>query len=157
MENKCGTCTACCRVYAIPEFEKPAGKWCEHCSIGKACKIYETRPQRCVEFKCFWLQSQDQPRPLGPELRPDKCKVVFAPSTNEYVITAITMPGSPLAWKERKEVRGLIARINQAGISVAVGPPNADASILIKPDGRSYKVKLTPPDKDGMQWSINEK
>jgi hypothetical protein len=155
MENKCGTCTACCRVYAIPEFAKPAGKWCEHCTIGKACNIYETRPQRCVDFKCLWLQSQDQPRPLDPELRPDRCKVVFAPSTNERVMTAITMVGSPDAW-QKKVVLKLIDRLNQASLSVAIGPPNADAQLLIKPDGQRYKVKLTPPDKDGMQWSIGE-
>ena len=153
MDNKCGTCTACCRVYAIPEFKKPAGKWCEHCAIGKGCKIYATRPQRCVEYECLWLQTQTRNLPLPAELRPDKCKVVFAPSTNPRVMTAITMPGRPDAWQDNKEVMKLIGLVNKAGISVAIGPPNADAQLVIKPDGRRYQVKMTPPDEDGMQWS----
>ena len=64
MTNHCGTCTACCRVFAIPALNKPAGQWCQHCDIGVGCKIYNSRPQTCVEYECLWLQSQkrDDPR-----------------------------------------------------------------------------------------------
>ncbi len=151
--NLCGSCNACCRVFAIPEFKKPAGEWCAHCDIGKGCKTYNDRPARCVEFKCFWLESQaHKGAEFAPELRPDKSKVVFSPTTNERVMNATTMPGYPLAWQAPK-VAELIAQVNRAGMAVAVGPPNADASLLIKPDGTRVKVKLTPPDEDGMQWS----
>lgn len=158
MSNHCGTCTACCRVYAIPEFAKPAGPWCKHCDVGKGCKIYDSRPERCVGFECLWLASQKQnvTAALPPELRPDKCKVVFAPSTNEQIMTAITMPGRPDAWRA-KPVTWLIERLNRAGLSVAVGPTDADAQTVIKPDGREYRVRLSPPDKDGMRWSIQER
>lgn len=154
--NKCGSCTACCRVYSIPEFSKPAGPWCQHCTVGKGCKIYETRPARCADFQCLWLQSQEQDaaKPLAPELRPDRCKVVFAPSTNPKVMTAITMPGRPDAWKA-PAVRELIDTINRVGMAVAVGPPAADAQLLIEPNGAVFKIRMTPPDKDGMQWSID--
>jgi len=151
--NHCGTCTACCRVYAIPEFDKPAGPWCKHCDVGKGCRIYDTRPERCVGFECLWLASQKHgPAALPLALRPDKCKVVFAPSTNEKVMTAVTVPGRPDAWRS-PIVRNLIARFNKGGMSVAIGPPAADATVLVKPDGQEYRVKMTPPDKDGMQWS----
>jgi len=153
-DNKCGTCNACCRVYHVPEFKKPAGEWCTHCDIGKGCKVYDARPERCVEFQCLWLASQSQgATALGIELRPDKSKVVFCPSTNEKVMTAITLPGYPLAWHD-KRIKHLVRRLNEAGMSVAIGPPAADANIVVKPDGRAYTVKLTPPDENGMQWSI---
>jgi len=152
-DNKCGTCTACCRVYAIPEFKKPAGDWCQHCDTGKGCKTYGSRPARCVDFQCLWLASQSQGRAALPvELRPDKCKVVFSPSTNDKIMTAITMPGYPLAW-QTKIVATLIACLNRAGMAVAIGPPAADANIVVKPDGTAYRVKLSPPDENGMQWS----
>lgn len=155
MDNKCGTCTACCRVYAIPEFNKPAGKWCEHCAIGKGCKIYATRPPRCVEYECFWLQSQTQGKPpLGPELRPDRCKVVFAPSTNDHIMSALTMPGRPDAW-QAKVVRDLIDYLNRAGVAVAVGAPASRTQIMLSSDGSQRVVRMTEPDRDGMQWSID--
>ena len=156
MDNNCGTCTACCRVYAIPEFAKPAGTWCDKCTVGKGCNIYPTRPQRCVDYACLWLQSQRQEGfALPPELRPDRCKVVFAPSTNEKIMTALTMPGRPDAWRS-KVVMKLIARLNRAGLAVAVGPPAADAQFVIEADGSRRTVRMTPPDAEGMQWSIPE-
>ena len=52
-------------------------------------------------------EARDKRQQLPLALRPDRCKVVFAPSTNESVIAALTMPGAPLAW-ERPDVRELI-------------------------------------------------
>lgn len=154
--NKCGSCTACCRIYHIPEFDKPAGKWCEHCVVGKSCKIYATRPERCVDFECMWLQSQRRPTVAQElELRPDKSKVVFAPSTNPKIMTALTTPGYPLAWQS-KRVMGVIDALNKAGVAVAVGAPLARTQTLFKPDGTRKVVEMTEPDEDGMQWSINQ-
>jgi hypothetical protein len=153
-DNRCGTCTACCRVFAIPEFDKPAGKWCEHCAIGKGCKIYQERPERCVGFECLWLLADSRGQPLGPELRPDRCKVVFSPTTNEHVMTVITTPGMPDAWQS-KTVRKLIDRLLGSGMSVAIGPPAARTQLVLKPDGTQQQVEMTEPDENGMMWSIN--
>lgn len=152
-ENHCGTCTACCRVFAIPQLNKPAGKWCQHCTIGKCCNIYDERPQLCVEYECLWLQSQKTIK-LEPELRPDRCKVVFTPTTNDRIILAITMEGMPDAWMKRGPSE-LIDRMLRSGISVAVGPPHAKRTLLIKPDGSRRWVEMTEPDENGMQWSKN--
>ena len=35
--RECGSCSLCCKVYNVPEIEKPAGKWCRHCTPGKGC------------------------------------------------------------------------------------------------------------------------
>ena len=154
--NHCGNCTACCRVYNIPKFNKPAGKWCEHCAIGQGCKIYDDRPDVCRDFECLWLQSQSIPGAvLGPELRPDRCKVVFAPSTNANYISATTMPGAPDAWR-RPAVKDFISRLVRKGnVSVVVGAPNTTDRIILSKDGMR-SVKMTEPDENGMQWNIRE-
>jgi len=157
MTNHCGSCTACCRVFDIAELKKPAGKWCDHCAIGNGCTIYDVRPKACVEFECLWLLSQKRENPrerLPLVLRPDKSKVVFAPSTNESVIAALTMPGAPLAW-ERPDVRGLIdALVKGPGdFSVVAGAPGALDRTVINRDG-THPVRMTPPDENGMQFNI---
>jgi hypothetical protein len=153
--NHCGSCTACCRIFDIPELEKPAGKWCQHCDIGKGCKVYESRPSVCREFKCLWLLSQDRVdwrERLGPELRPDKCKVVLSPSTNENIIAATTMPGAPLAWKER-EIFKIIKIIASGNMAVVCGAPLSTDRTMVTKDGM-HAVRMTPPDENGVQWNV---
>jgi hypothetical protein len=155
MTNHCGSCTACCRVFSIPEIEKPAGKWCDHCAIGKGCKVYDTRPKTCVDYECLWLmsQSRDDPRQrLAPELRPDRSKVVIAPSTNPNVMGATTLPGSPDAWK-RPAMHALLKTFVDAGLAVSIGPPAARYQTVWKSSG-IRQVEMSPPDENGIQWSV---
>lgn len=156
MTNHCGSCTACCRVFDIPQLEKPAGAWCQHCDIGKGCKIYEARPQPCVEFECLWLISQkreDKREQLPASLRPDRCKVVFAPSTDETVMAALTMPHAPDAWR-RPAVRSMIdTLVKLNAFSVVCGAPRSTRRTMVDADGE-HEVQMTEPDENGMQWNI---
>ena len=152
-DNACGSCTACCRVYSISEIGKPAGQWCEHCAVGKGCKVYETRPWKCVEFECLWLQSQHGGfgPPMPDEMRPDRCKVVFSPLDDTFI--ALCMPGSPDAWRKgagRKVVDWLVGN----GYRVLAGLPGAPTKTFIdrfcerevhvgEPD-ETGKIRLTP-------------
>jgi hypothetical protein len=156
MAGDCGSCTACCRVYAIPQLDppKPAGKWCTHCDIGKGCKVYDNRPTLCVDFQCLWLMSQSKDAPLPAELRPDRCKVVFSPTTDPDIMSGITMPGAPDAWR-RGQVRGLIGNMVKTGFRVVVGPPASTTKIMLDRKGER-EVQMTEPDENGMQWSIGE-
>ncbi len=54
-KRDCGNCTACCKTHGVFETFKMPGVWCEHCSIGKGCQIYEMRPDECRDFQCAWL------------------------------------------------------------------------------------------------------
>jgi hypothetical protein len=157
MTNHCGSCTACCKVFAIKEapVTKPAGVWCHQCNVGKGCKIYDTRPQTCVDFECLWLlsQSRSDAERMGPHLRPDRCKVVFSATTNDQIMSATTMPGAPLAY-QRSDVRELIDCMVGGGVAVVVGGPATTTKRMISPLGEK-DVHLTPPDADGMQWSID--
>ena len=153
MPNHCGPCTACCKVYSIPAIAKPAGKWCQHCTVGVGCQVYEARPEACIVYECFWLQSQRREKPLGPELRPDRCKVVVAPTTNDAIMGAITLPGAPDAWK-RGPIHKLLTKFVEAGMGVAIGAPGASTQLKWTSKG-IREVQMTAPDKDGMQYSIN--
>jgi hypothetical protein len=155
MAGSCGSCTACCRVFAIPALNKRAGDWCQHCDVGVGCKIYEARPPTCVDFACLWLQSQERADPrerLPPELRPDRSKVVLCMTTNPAIVGATTMPGAPDAWK-RPAMHMLLSAWVARGMGIAIGPPNAKHQLKWTKQG-IRQVEMTPPDQDGMQWSV---
>jgi uncharacterized protein len=74
-ERDCGSCSMCCKNTVIAELDKPFGRWCRHCEIGKGCGIYQERPDTCRKFACFWLQIDSLP----DELRPDRCGAILCP------------------------------------------------------------------------------
>ena len=113
-ENKCGGCSLCCKVTAIPELEKPLNKWCEHCAIGNGCTIYETRPVSCQQFRCLWLSGA-----LSPEMRPDKSRVVFERLPSGKVYLVLVDPAQPDAWT-RKSVQATINSLLMARRSLAI-------------------------------------
>lgn len=73
LERTCGTCTQCCTVMTIaddplsPDFSKPAGTTCEHCTQA-GCAIYETRYPVCRSFTCGWLVSPSLPDRFRPDV-----------------------------------------------------------------------------------------
>jgi hypothetical protein len=153
MAGSCGTCTACCKIFPLPHLNKKANTWCVHCDVGKGCKIYETRVGACRTFECVWLVSQTREEAMPEELRPDKSKVVFSGTTNEWIIAATTMDGYPLAWRE-KGVRGIIKAMVIAGYTVVVGPSGSLRKTMIDMKGER-EVTLSEPDENGMQWGEN--
>lgn len=70
-ENQCGGCTACCVVYCLPELNKPAHTPCKHLCEAR-CSIYPQRPKVCADFLCGYMLY-----PWAPELRPDRCGIIF--------------------------------------------------------------------------------
>lgn len=154
MTNHCGTCTACCKAYAIPELKKPAGPWCEHCEVGKGCRIYDLRPKRCVDYECLWLESQGRADPLermSLELRPDKSRVIFSGTSNPNIVVCTTLRGGA---ERQPLVRRLIEIIAGNGGGVAVGSPGAMTTKLITAAGEK-EVQMSEPDADGVQWALN--
>ena len=83
----CGECTACCTLMEVTEIRKPRCKACGYLD-GKGCGIYESRPQSCREFECIWLQSQKRDEPWPKRMRPDKCGIMFVPTTDPNTMTA---------------------------------------------------------------------
>jgi uncharacterized protein len=106
----CGGCNACCRTAAVPEIEKPAGKWCSHCAIGGGCKVYEQRPQACRDFHCLWKVMPDFPE----ELRPDRCRVIWQMTEDG---TAVATPDYPGRMQTAEQQR-LMRQFRLAGVAV---------------------------------------
>ena len=91
----CGTCTLCCKVIAVDDFDKKPGVWCPHCIRGKGCGIYEARPTDCRTFFCHWMTEKS----LGPEWKPEKSKLVAVPGDGGHM-TVFVDPGTPGAWRQ---------------------------------------------------------
>jgi uncharacterized protein len=125
----CGDCRLCCRILEVKEIGKPFLKWCAHAVAGVGCAIYHDRPESCRAFECTWLTSQRGQGPNGeawermpPELRPDRCGVIFAPvdqSDPDHVLHVHTDPHRPMAWA-RADVKAWIARIVKRGITIVL-------------------------------------
>jgi len=90
----CGSCTLCCKVIAVVDFDKPPGVWCPHCVRGKGCGIYETRPTDCRTFFCEWMLT----RSLGPEWKPERSKFALVMGEGAH-LSAFVDPGFPSAWR----------------------------------------------------------
>ena len=79
---------------AVPELYKPAGTPCSKCTLGVGCQIYPERPQSCRDFVCGWLQAPY----MGPELRPDRCHVVFLRPDRDTILACCDAE-QPEAWR----------------------------------------------------------
>jgi hypothetical protein len=97
-------------VLGVKELRKPALRWCEHCSIGKGCGIYDGRPESCREFSCLWLSHPETPEAMKPRLTG---VVIWITGDGKNAI-ALTRRHDPTAWRKpsvlptlRKLARGL--------------------------------------------------
>jgi hypothetical protein len=163
--RECGTCTLCCKVYNIPEINKPAGKWCKHCLPGKGCSIHDKLPHQCATFNCRWRTEEA----MLPHWKPELSKmVVTVHPRNGYIYIRVD-PGTPSAWRRQPyydELRQLARNNLESGIYVVIFVN--DAVTLVLPDldiplttkgpidrisvrkrfgagGAAYDVTLDPP------------
>jgi uncharacterized protein len=112
-------------MMAVPELYKPPWVGCSQCDEGVGCKIYPDRPQSCRDFNCGWLMAPF----MGPELRPDKCHVVFYQS-NDHTLVANCDPLRPDAWRAPTMINALhqMARVF------------ADQIILVRVENRFWRI-----------------
>jgi hypothetical protein len=93
----CGECALCCKVFRVPELDKPANKWCVHCKPGmNACQIYETRPPVCRGYLCQYLTLKG----LGEEWYPLHSKMVVSREENGKKVAIYVDPAFPRRWRE---------------------------------------------------------
>ena len=149
--NECGSCTMCCKLLGIVELKKPTNVWCQHCNIGKGCGIYAERPPSCQAFECLYKIMPN----ADIALRPDKCKVVVAPTTNPDVLTAYVDQRD--AWK-REPIYSYLKGLAEGGWKVVISEgQHTLEKILLKREGpgivSSKTITMSPPDEEGMQWS----
>ncbi len=126
----CGDCTLCCKVMAIEELAKPAGRWCGHCNPGHGCRVYDSRPAECRAFNCLWLIDER----FGAHWKPNKSKLVVTTSQDGLEIRAD--PGFAGAWRVEpfhSEIRNLAASGETHDVSVLV--ISGERMILVAPNG----------------------
>ena len=90
----CGNCTLCCKVMAIEQLDKPAGRWCPHCDPGRGCLVHANRPDECQSFSCMWLVNEL----LDERWKPNRSKLVL--TTSDDGIEVRCDPGFPDAWRK---------------------------------------------------------
>lgn len=117
-DRTCGDCSLCCKLLRIEAFNKPVGTWCGHCAPGRGgCTAYDTRPTECRDFYCYWLRSPS----LGPEWRPNKCKMFLR---SEFNLLAIHVDSSdPSAWRREpffRQIKAFATRAADTKQQVAV-------------------------------------
>lgn len=95
-DRACGTCTLCCKLFHIPELSKPAGRWCQHCTPGRGCGIYLSRPAQCRKFSCLWMADATLPA----EWKPERSKIVLSLFPSNGFLYAQVDPGAPNAWRK---------------------------------------------------------
>src|SRR5579864_2123558 len=93
--RSCGTCSLCCKVFAVQELSKPAGQWCIHAVARSGCRNYDNRPRACRQFLCAWRLDVE----LGPAWKPEVSRFVLSEDRDRGAMTVTVDPGMPLAWK----------------------------------------------------------
>lgn len=85
--KKCGKCNLCCVGLRInsEDLKKDAGVPCGHLSKESGCSIYESRPQVCRGFKCWWLMIDSMPH----YFRPDRCGFIIIPENGSNLALTI--------------------------------------------------------------------
>jgi len=143
-DRACGSCTLCCKVYALPEFQKPPGVWCRECAPGKGCKIHDAAPEQCRQFNCLWLTDGKMP----DAWRPDRAKFVLSIFPPNGFVYGQVDPGSPFAWRKEPYFSGLKAFARtiveeRRHVIMFVG----DEATLIMPDDAIPLGRMTPEDR----------
>lgn len=129
--RQCGTCTLCCKLLGIKEIDKPDWAWCVHCTPGRGCGIYETRPAPCRKFFCGYRQSID----IGEHWFPARSRMVLR--AQGIGILCYVDPGYPNAWRQQPYHGDLRAWARRA--------VSSEHHVIVNVGGRTFAVL---PDKD---------
>jgi len=100
----CGTCSLCCILPDIAEFDKPANLPCRHCLVGGGCDAYDVRPSTCRDFFCLWRTDAT----LGPEWEPSVSRMMLYGQGPQ--LTVLVEPEAGAIWREERYLGWLEAR-----------------------------------------------
>ena len=152
----CGDCSLCCKTLVIPELNKPKDSWCPHYARGLGCDIYNDRPPSCRDFSCHWLIDPT----LGPEWKPNKCKMVLHAS--EDALAVHVDPGARQPWRRepfysqlleksaRNIDRGAMVLVIEHGRTTIILPDRGVDLGVIGPGDRLALAKTMTP--TGPAW-----
>lgn len=119
----CGSCSLCCKLYAVAELIKPRDTWCRHVVLGKGCGLHPNWPKVCDDFLCLWRDDRLAPM-LPDKARPDRCGVVLTAAGGGKAVVAVCRPDKPMAWRDSPEVHRFLTMMAATGASVSVRSGN---------------------------------
>lgn len=90
----CGSCSLCCILPDIAEFNKPANQPCRHCQSGGGCDAYDVRPATCRDFFCLWRTDST----LGEEWDPRVSRMMMYEQGPQ--LTVLVEPEAAAIWRE---------------------------------------------------------
>ncbi len=98
MSSACGECTMCCTLRGVPELRKRPFSPCPKCGVS-GCNEYQSRPVTCREYRCVWLELEDEgDRRMSLDERPDRCGVIFERTEGLEGYQCVVDPTRPDAW-----------------------------------------------------------
>lgn len=100
----CGSCSLCCILPDIAEFDKPANQPCRHCLTGGGCDAYAARPSTCRDFFCLWRTDAT----LGFEWEPSVSRMMMYAQGPQ--LTVLVEPEAGAIWREATYLGLLEAR-----------------------------------------------
>jgi hypothetical protein len=102
--RNCGTCSLCCILPDIADFDKPANQPCRHCVAGGGCDAYDARPATCRDFYCFWRTEAA----LAPEWEPQISRMMLYRQGPQ--LTVLVEPEAGSIWRETPYLEWLEAQ-----------------------------------------------
>jgi hypothetical protein len=139
--RSCDGCTLCCKVMEVKEIAKPGGKWCQHCTTGVGCGIYESRPLACSAYVCGYLTIPE----LTAEWKPAVSRLVLPSMVTDGSIIVQVDPARPDAWRRQPYYAELQKWSRRAlGEQQRVIVYSAGHSIVILPDHAVDLGDVTP-------------
>ena len=90
----CGSCSLCCILPDIAEFDKPANQPCRHCLPRGGCDAYDVRPATCRDFFCLWRTDPS----LGEEWDPRVSRMMLYVQGPQ--LTVLVEPEAATIWRE---------------------------------------------------------
>ncbi len=157
--RSCGKCNLCCKITEVAALNKPFNVWCEHCDVGRGCRIYEERAPICREFFCRYMRDAS----LDERWNPANAHFLLRAADAGTLVIQVD-PQRPDAWKREPYYSMLKQRTQivypQGGkIFVKIGHrtilmlPDRDADLgICGPDDRiAVRPSFTPT---GVRWEV---
>jgi hypothetical protein len=145
MMRKCGDCTLCCKLLAVPPLDKVAGERCKYQRHSKGCTVYHTRkmPRACGFWNCRWLvgdDTADQSRPdrshIVIDIMPDFITLSYDNQGEPFklqVVQAWIDPNFPDAHRD-PAFRAYVLRRGLEGIATMIRSNGKDSMVLFPPN-----------------------
>ena len=122
----------CCKIFPVPELQKPEGKWCIHCAVGHGCSVYADRPGLCRDFYCEYLINKD----LEEHWKPSIARMVVTKSVHEKLCRIFVDRNNNERWKQKTYAGDIQRWANQAA--------HEGVRVIVIQEGRFTRVMPRP-------------